>query len=641
MLRRLIPLILLVVCLAVPAAAQDGNWPGWRGDGTGHSNETGLPVDFAADGEELWRTEIGGKGHSSPAVFGNRVYVTTSRVSGEEMETQQRMIWVAWALAALALIGVLAAIAYAVRSKDLSGWSEAAGAKWFKALVGVERLAAIGVTLYFFYRLRTLLTVTAKTFLPDAPHLTWIFTGEVMVWGLIAMVAAFWVGSAPRRIGLLLLAAATYGFHAYMPRETANLAVPVGWYEHILKAGAAATAVFLAMEFLGLAAKFRREGKRPVAPVLWPVGVLAAMVVVFGFYNVWQPWLGVRRLVIALDADTGQIEWTRGVNAPSGRKYPGNSYATPTPVTNGEVVVAEFGPIMLGLGARRGRVLWEREEPGYLSYLRHGNAISPVLYDDRIIHAYYPELQEAGEPDPDWSFEERSYLALLDIKTGEEIWRTEGIPGGHDAFATPAVMQTDRGPAIVLIVFDMAHGYDLETGEHLWSFSTPLSVPVPSPVVDERTVYMSGGLYGPTVLAAIDIGDGGVSADGAPKARWSTTRGTPEVSSLLLVDGLLYWATQNGRMYCAQASDGEILWRERLPGSVNGSPVYADGHIYIPGADGEIYVIEAGREYNLLASNSINEPTFASPAIANGRIYIRTAKNLIAIGGRQGDAGAE
>ena len=202
------------------------------------------------------------------------------------------------------------------------------------------------------------------------------------------------------------------------------------------------------------------------------------------------------------------------------------------------------------------------------------------------------------------------------------------------------LVPTDDGVMVVLVVQDYAHGYDVDTGEHLWTFETQMSHPVPSHVADARTVYIGGGLYGPQVAAAIDLGpltSHPRSGEGPVQlgARWSTNRQTPDISSPVVYDGLIYWVTQDGRMFCHDADTGEVVWRKRLPGNFTPSLVAGDGKVYVQATDGRTLVLEAGRRFVQLAENAVTleRESNASLAIAGGRIYIRGGDHLFSIGG--------
>ena len=234
-------------------------------------------------------------------------------------------------------------------------------------------------------------------------------------------------------------------------------------------------------------------------------------------------------------------------------------------------------------------------------YLRYGAAASPLIYQDRVIYSYTPENPNIGEGAISG---ERAYVTTLDLATGDEIWRVDGIEGGHDAYGVPLLVPTaDGGMSVVIAVQDHVHGYDVDNGEHLWSFEMPMAHPVPSPVADARAVYIGGGLFGPQGAAAIDLGEmspvGGLKAGHGDrplelKARWTTNRQTPDISSPLVYDGLVYWVTEDGRMFCHDAETGDVVWRQRLAGSFTPSLVAGDGKVYVQATDGVGALIQRG-----------------------------------------------
>ena len=356
------------------------------------------------------------------------------------------------------------------------------------------------------------------------------------------------------------------------------------------------------------------------------------------------------REIWALDRATGAVQWQVGVPAPSGRKYSHNTYATPTPVTNGVVVVADFGPTMVAAGMS-GEVVWIRDEPLYTRYLRYGAVRSPVIHGETVIRLYAPENPgvEGGITG------EVSYLAAFDLATGGEVWRVNGIEGGHDAYSSPLLVPMSEGVAVVVAVNGYTHGYDAANGEHLWSFRAAMAHPVPSHVADDRAVYVGGGLYGPHLAAAIELGPFAPGAEGPPggrsgpvmlSGRWKTNRQTPDIGSLLVYEGLVYWITSDGRMFCHDAQTGELVWRERLSGVFEPSPVAGDGRIYVQATDGRTIVLAAGRMFRRLAVNELFEfgSSHASIAIAGKSLFLRGRNHVFAVGPdaerQEGDDGA-
>ena len=629
----------LVVLGAHGLEAQQGNWPGWRGDGNGVSLESDLPAEWHEIGYR-WRTRIEGVGSSSPVVWDDQVFVTTSRERRVTRTADSVLRWFA-VLAGTLVAGIWCLAAFGRRfGRGTDGFGK--DAVWFRLLAGVDAAVVVSVAGWFFWSLRDLLLYRHETFTPEAPDAAWIVAGETAVFGVLAAVGSLGIGSRWRIAGCLALSGAGLVFYAAQPPTAGTLPVYLDRQLGVL-VPLAAGVVWLA----GATAVAWVTGRaRRVAP--WPAlgWVRAALLAgaaasTFGYYNVVEPELGVMREVWALDRQTGDVQWRVGAAAPSGRKWAYNTYATPTPVTNGAVVVADFGPIMMAVGVD-GEEVWTREEPLYMEYLRYGAVRSPVIHKDTVIRLYVPE-----NPGVHGGITgERSYLAAFELDGGEEIWRAEAIPGGHDAYSSPLLLPAADGRATVIIVVNgHAHGFDADSGAQLWRFAAPLAHPVPSPVTDDRTLYVGGGLYGPQLGAAIDLGRFGrgerlPERKGQPpielQARWSTNRQTPDIGSVLVYEGLVYWVTSDGRMFCYDAESGDLVWRERLPGIFEPSPVAGDGKIYLQATDGRMFVLAAGPVFEQLAVNTLHEfeSSHASPAIAGGSLFLRGRDHLFAVGGR-------
>ena len=651
--RRALVAVLLVVCLllgALPLQAQWGHWPGWRGDGNGVSEESDLPVEWDETGYE-WRTRIDGTGNSSPIVWGEQVFVTTSVESPTVDAFSVGLRWVAVVSGGIVAVSIamLVIMMLMSRRKARSDDAERKGPVWFRALAGLEAVGVVALTGYFFWSLRALLLYRHMEFTPQEPDVAWILAGETAVLGLIAAVGSLRARSWWRLGGIALLVSAGGLFYVLQPPTVSTAPVPLEWQMNVFRPLAYGTAWLSAMWLVARLIGFPyRRSVSPLAYAVRPASILLIAVAGFAYFNVFEPRLGVRREVWALNVGTGEVLWRSGLSAPSGRKWRTNTYATPTPVTNGAYVVADFGPVLVALDVR-GEIVWTRDEPLYMSYLRYGAAASPVIHGDKLIYMYVPE-------NPDTSkgaiTGERAYLTALDLASGEEVWRVDGIEGGHDSYGAPLLVPTaDGAMSVVVSVFDHAHGYDADTGRHLWSFDLEMAHPVPSHVADERAVYIGGGLYGPQAAAAIDLGGfaAGRGAPGSPptgqdplqlKARWSTNRQTPDISSPVAYEGLVYWVTEDGRMFCHDAETGEVVWRERLSGSFTASPVAGDGKVYVQATDGRTIVLKAGREFAVLAENQLTfvRGSNASLAIAGGMIYVRGGDYLYAVrGGRSGE----
>ncbi len=641
-LRRTGRLAVLVAALlgATHSVEAQGGWPGWRGDGSGVSRESNLPVEWHELGYR-WRTPIDGVGSSSPIVWGDQVFLTTSTERRMTDTFHGTLGWLGMGGAVLVAAMLCAAAVRGRMRKRGSLAGPRARAAWVRMLTGADAVVVVSLTGYFFWILWDLLARRHLTFSPEQPDAAWIVGGETAVFGLLAAVGALGIGSWWRLVGCVVLCGAGVVFHVWQPPTESTL--PVGMDRQLGVLVPLAVGVL----WLGVASLAARSGGRPgQLETGHALGRGRAFVVAgiamltFGYYNGVEPELGMMREVWAFDRNTGEVQWRVGTAAPSGRKYAYNTYATPTPVTNGEFVVADFGPVMVAVDVD-GEIAWTREEPRYMQYLRYGAVRSPVIHNDTVLQLYVPENPgvEGGITG------EESYLAAFKLESGQEVWRVEGIEGGHDAYSSPLLVPAAEGRAsVVVVVNGHAYGYDADSGTELWKFSAPIAHPVPSPVADQRTLYIGGGLYGPQLGAAIDLGRFGrgrklegrgpvpvVKLD----ARWTTNRQTPDIGSVLVYEGLVYWVASDGRMFCHDAESGEVVWRERLPGIFQPSPVAGDGKIYLQASDGRIIVLAAGREFEQLAVNRLYEfgNSHASPAIAGGSLFFRGHDHLYAVGG--------
>jgi outer membrane protein assembly factor BamB len=175
--------------------------------------------------------------------------------------------------------------------------------------------------------------------------------------------------------------------------------------------------------------------------------------------------------------------------------------------------------------------------------------------------------------------------------------------------------------------------YDPDTGTALWTFTESNQFPIPVPTHHDGTLYLSRG-YRSGPYAAIRTGGRGDIA--GTHVAWHVPTGAPYIASLVYYDGLIYMAGDVGIVTCVDARTGERVWRERLGGLYTASPIAADGKIYLMSETGETLVLRAGRTPDVIARNTVAGRILASPAIAGGRLFIRTDSRLIAIGGPQG-----
>lgn len=341
--------------------------------------------------------------------------------------------------------------------------------------------------------------------------------------------------------------------------------------------------------------------------------------------------------VIAVDRDGGKILWDVEVfkQTPS-RKEGRNSYATPTPVTDGQRVYAFFG----GGGAAAldfdGHVVWTNTEHSF--YSQHGLGASPILYKDLLLMPWDHSIKGGPDPRVGWQIPwDKSFVLALDKYMGKERYRAmRGMSRiGH---MTPRIMPVDGRPQLVSAAGDVIEGFEPDTGRRIWWVDSGGEGVVPSPVFGDGMVFSSSGFPTPVgrreIHAAIRAfklgGEGDVTKTNFV---WEQKKFVPDIPSLLFVDHLLYSVKEDGHAMCMDASDGRIIWHERLDGTYSASPFYADGKIYFLSDNANTTVIKVGRQFKPIASNEINEPCQASIAASDGRLFIRTESHLYCIRG--------
>jgi outer membrane protein assembly factor BamB len=347
---------------------------------------------------------------------------------------------------------------------------------------------------------------------------------------------------------------------------------------------------------------------------------------------------GTRCRVLALDAGTGRVRWNTEIfeQVPR-RKEAKNSWATPTPATDGERVYAVFGDGSLVALDWQGRVVWTNRTVKF--YSRHGLGASPLLHDGLLIMPFDGSnpVTAAGSW-PNNSAEEKlgwqtpwdqAVLLAVDARTGREVWRGKrGL--SRIAHVSPIVASVDGAAQIISPAGDRIQGFNPKTGELIWSVYSQGEGVTPSPVAGDGLVFTSSG-FEKTTLRAVKLG-GGKGDVSATHVAWEQRKGVPTQPSLLLAGAHLYAITDGGIATCYEAASGEIVWQERVGGNHSASPVLADGRIYFLSEAGETTVIAPGKEFKVLAKNPLNEKCQASMAVSGGRLFLRGEKNLYCIG---------
>jgi len=293
-----------------------------------------------------------------------------------------------------------------------------------------------------------------------------------------------------------------------------------------------------------------------------------------------------------------------------------HNLATPTPVTDGEHVFAWFGTGQIVALDMRGGVVWSKhlgEEYSPFD-INWGHGSSPVLYKDLLILLC--------------DHESASYVVALEARTGKQRWKADRGKG-RASYSTPLVVSTESGDELLVNSSERIDGYDPATGALLWYADAPRQSPIPSAVVHDGLIYMTRGYRNSPYLALRPGGRGDVTAS---HVVWRAPGGGSYAASLVAYEGLLYLTNDVGVLTCADMKTGERVWQTRLDGVFFASPVAADGKIYFLSQTGETFVVKAGRTPDILARNDLGERFVASPAISNGRIFLRSDDRLFAIG---------
>ena len=327
-----------------------------------------------------------------------------------------------------------------------------------------------------------------------------------------------------------------------------------------------------------------------------------------------------RFVVMALDRRDGRVIWERVAREelPHEGMHQTGTWASPSAVTDGEVVCAFFGSRGLYCYDLDGRPLWETDLGDMRIRLGFGEGASPTLYRDLLVVL--------------WDHEGESFIVAFDKRTGRERWRTPRDE--MTSWSTPLVVEVDGGAQVVTSATGAVRAYDVETGRQVWRDEGVTLNAIPSPVAADGVVFVTSGFRG-NRLAAIDLTAASGDIRGSAAVLWSVDRDTPYVPSPALHDGRLYLIKSNsGIMSSLEAGTGRPVYGpERLPGvrSVYASPVVANDRVYVTSREGTTLVLRAGPDFEVLATNVLDDGFDASPAIVGGEIYLRGRQFLYCI----------
>jgi outer membrane protein assembly factor BamB len=326
-------------------------------------------------------------------------------------------------------------------------------------------------------------------------------------------------------------------------------------------------------------------------------------------------------LVEAFHRNDGRRLWQYRLDAQG--ELPGvhdkHNLASPSPVSDGQMVYAWFGTGQIVALDMDGKPAWQRHLGTEISpfTVNWGHSSSPMLFGDSLI------LLCDHEPS--------SYLLAVDKRTGKQAWKADRGKG-RMSYSTPLVVNTATGPELIVNSSERVDAYDPRTGTLLWYTGGTNRFPIPMPVFHDGVIYMSRGYRSSPYLAIRPGGRGDITKS---HVVWESATGAPYISSLVYHDGLIYMATDVGAVTVVDAANGQRVSQQRVEGVFSASPVAADGKVYFVSENGETIVMQAGRTPTVLARNDVGERAVASPAISNGQIFIRTDDHVFAIGAKR------
>jgi outer membrane protein assembly factor BamB len=334
---------------------------------------------------------------------------------------------------------------------------------------------------------------------------------------------------------------------------------------------------------------------------------------------------GSKRMLLAYDANSGKLLWEKSLGGGTAKTHVKNSLASSTPAADGKQIYAIFWDgtrVSLTAWSYEGKLNWQVDLGTYKS--QHGVGTSPMVVGDRVVVNF----------DQDDEAELQAYSA----KDGSLIWKAPR-KAYRACYSTPFILNgVDQAPKIICASTAGVTAYDPKDGKIEWNWNWTFK----KGKMALRTV--AGAMYHDGLIYAVS-GDGGgdrhmvaippgKSESDSIAPVWEKSKGTPYVPCLLFKDGLLYWVTdKEGLLCCVDPKTGEEKWSERLGGgNVTASPILIGDRILTINEQGTAYLVKAGSAYELLGKYEFKAQVYATPAVADGKLYVRTTEGLICFG---------
>ncbi|GIW79507.1 MAG: serine/threonine protein kinase [Gemmatales bacterium] len=321
------------------------------------------------------------------------------------------------------------------------------------------------------------------------------------------------------------------------------------------------------------------------------------------------------RVLLCLDKGSGKILWQKVVLvSPLERKHRLNSYASSTPATDGKYVFVTFldyPDMVVACYDFDGKLIWKKSPGKFFS--KHGFCSSPILYKNLVIIN--------GDQDAE------AYIVALDKATGKEVWRADR-PNRTRSYCTPIIIDAAGRKQLVLSGSKCIASYNPDNGKQWWIIDGPTEQFVASLVFLNDVLFMTAGFPEYHIMGIRPDGLGNVTKT---HVLWHRTDAMAYVPSPIAHDKYFFMVNDNGVASCWEAKTGKLHWKERLGRHHSASPVSAEGRLYFPDDDGRMWVLKASAKFEVLARNDLEDKTFASPAISDGKMFIRTLHYLYCI----------
>jgi outer membrane protein assembly factor BamB len=335
---------------------------------------------------------------------------------------------------------------------------------------------------------------------------------------------------------------------------------------------------------------------------------------------------GISCHVVCVERKAGKILWDNEVfkQKPTRLQFK-NSYATPTPVTDGTLVYVIF--MEGGIAALNfdGKIAWTNFD--YPFYNQHGMGTSPIVYKDLLIIPFDTSAT-TGDLKIGWQKPwDQSFVLALDKSTGKQRWKS-GRGQSRIGHCMPRIAVIGGQTELISGAGDVLEAFDPDTGRLLWSVPNIGETVVPTPVFGDGMIFTESGFMDITIRAWRPGDHGEMTKSNLV---WEFKKAVPTIPSYAFHDHRLYTIKEDGMLQCFEAATGKLLWKQRMEGHYAASPVVADGKIYLLSEEGTTTILDGGPELKVLADNALGEKCQASMAVSDGQFFIRTKEHLYCI----------